>query len=302
MLVSTTELMLRRKLIKNVLKYLLISLFAVAGPAEITESRDVPQKVRPNVILILADDMGPGDLSSFNKGISETPTLDQLMSQSVYFNKAYASSPVCAPSRAALLTGKYPHRTGDVTLNQRRYPELSRIKKSEKTIANIFSENGYTTGLIGKWHSGHGAEYHPLKRGFDEFEGFKGWEVDNSYFEYRLDIQGTYQTFTDEYLTDNLTQRAIGFVERHQNEQFFLHLAHYAPHRPLSAPRELIQKFEDQGIDKNTATIYAMIQVMDSGIGELLKVVQNLGIAKNTIIIFSSDNGPDPIPGDRFNI
>lgn len=284
------------------LRSLIIMLCLLIGLVRRADTQTLAETDKPNVILILADDMGIGDISYFNDGMSKTPNIDKLIDQSVYFNKAYAGSPVCAPSRAALLTGRYPHRTGDVTLNQRRYPELTRIKKDEKTIANIFRTNGYETGLVGKWHSGHGAEYHPLKRGFDEFVGFKGWEVSESYFDYRLDIQGTYQTFTNEYLTDNLTRRSIDFVQRHQDGPFFLHLAHYAPHRPLSAPKELIEKYLDRGLDENTAIIYAMIEVMDSGIGELVKELENLGINDNTIIIFSSDNGPDPIPGERYNM
>lgn len=264
-----------------------------------TSDTKIPE--HPNVILILADDMGAGDISAFNKGLTNTPTLDSLVNQSIYFNQAYAGSPVCAPSRAALLTGRYPHRTGSVTLNQRRYPDLTRIDKGETTIANIFSDNGYVTGLVGKWHSGHGEEYHPLNRGFHEFTGFKGWEVSDSYFNYELDIQGTYQTFTNDYLTDHLTRRAIDFVRRHRDESFFLHLAHYAPHRPLSAPKEKIDKYLEKGFNEDTATIYAMIEIMDTGIGTLLDELEKLDIRKKTIVIFASDNGPDPLTGDRYN-
>lgn len=257
---------------------------------------------RPNVILILADDMAVGDLSSFNGGISKTPSLDRLIDEGIYFNNAYAGSAVCSPSRAALMTGKYPHRTGSVTLNMRRYPELTRIAKDEVTIGNIFQENGYRTGIIGKWHNGLGEEYHPLQRGFDEFEGFVGFNVSGSYFEYSLDVQGTYHDVKDKYLTEDLTQRAINFVNRHEDSPFFLLLTHYAPHRPLSAPDELIQNYLDQGLDNNTATIYAMIEVMDRGIGDLVTELQDLGIDDETLLIFTSDNGPDPIPGERFNV
>lgn len=256
---------------------------------------------RPNVILILADDMGIGDLSSFNGGISKTPSLDRLIEEGVYFNNAYAGSAVCSPSRAALMTGRYPHRTGSVTLNMQRYPGLTRIAKNETTIGNIFQDNGYQTGLIGKWHNGLGEEYHPLQRGFDEFEGFVGFNISESYFEYSLDVQGTYHGVKDKYLTEDLTQRAKNFVNRHKDSPFFLLLTHYAPHRPLSAPEEFVQNYVDQGLDKNTATIYAMIEVMDRGIGELVTELKDLGIDNETLLIFTSDNGPDPIPGKRFN-
>lgn len=256
---------------------------------------------RPNVILILADDMGYGDISAFNGGLNSTPTLDKLSKESVFFTQAYSGSPVCTPSRAALLTGRYPHRTGAITLNMELFPELTRIHEDEITIADVFSTNGYATGLIGKWHSGDGEEYHPMRRGFQEFEGFKGYDVPKNYFNYKLDINGQYQEISNNYLTENLTQRAIGFVNRHKNEPFFLHLAHYAPHRPLSAPKALIDSYLKKGFDQNTATVYAMIEIMDKGIGDLISELQRLRIRNNTIIIFASDNGPDPIVGPRFN-
>lgn len=255
----------------------------------------------PNVILILADDLAIGDLSFFNGGLSRTPRLDQLLRESVYFDRAYAGSPVCAPSRAALLTGRYPHRTGSVTLNQRKFPELTRLHLDEITIADRFSASGYATGLVGKWHSGPGKDYHPLKRGFDEYVGFnESWDV-KTYFNYRLDIQGKYQGFDGPYMTDELTRRAINFVRRHRDQPFFLHLAHYAPHRPLSAPQQLIERYVEKGLNEKTATVYAMIEVMDTGIGLLLDELDRLGLDRKTLVIFASDNGPDPLVGERFN-
>lgn len=259
------------------------------------------QNESPNVILILADDMGWGDIASFNGGLNKTPNLDKLLEESVYFSHAYSGSPVCTPSRAALLTGRYPHRTGAITLNMERFPRHTRIHKDEVTIADVFSKNGYVTGLIGKWHSGDGPNYHPMKRGFQEFEGFKGYDVTTDYFNYKLDINGHYQSFTNEYLTDNLTDRAVNFLQRHQNDPFFLHLAHYAPHRPLSAPKKLVDFYLKKGFNKNTSTVYAMIEIMDKGIGKLLSKLDELGIRNNTLIIFASDNGPDPIVGPRYN-
>ncbi len=256
---------------------------------------------RPNVILILADDMAIGDLSLFNEGRSRTPRLDALIGESVYFENAYSGSPVCAPSRAALLTGRFPHRTGSVTLNQIKYPELTRLHLDETTIADVFSANGYATGLVGKWHSGPGAEYHPLKRGFDEYTGFNDSTDIKTYFKYQLDIQGEYKPFEGPNLTDVFTERAIDFVKRNKEKPFFLHLAHYAPHRPLSAPQELIDYYLGKGLPEKTATVYAMVEVMDKGIGQLLDELDALGIAEKTLVFFASDNGPDPLVGDRFN-
>lgn len=255
---------------------------------------------RPNIVLILADDLALGDLASRNGGISRTPNLERLQSESVRLTQAYSASCVCAPARAALLTGRYPHRTGVVTLNMNRYPDLTRLKRDETTIADVLGANGYATGLIGKWHCGHGSEYHPLKRGFQEFEGFSGSQ-DLSYFRYTLDVGGREVLVDDQYLTEDLTRRAIAFVRRHAERPFFLHLAHYAPHRPLEAPADLIQFYRNRGLDESTATIYAMIEVLDRGIGELLQELERRNLSRRTLVIFASDNGPDPIPGQRFN-
>jgi arylsulfatase A-like enzyme len=278
----------------------LIVLLILSG-CNVSRENSKNQTDKPNVILILADDMGVGDLAKFNGGINKTPNMDNLLTQGVYFNQAYSAAPVCAPSRAGLLTGHYPHRTGCITLNMKRFPELSRIKLEESTMANYFHENGYATGLIGKWHSGIGEDYHPMKRGFDEFEGFITGASIESYFEYTLNIMGKTQQFNDKYLTDDLTQRAINFVRAHKDEPFFLHLAHYAPHRPLSAPDSIVNQYLEQGFNKNTATIYAMIEIMDIGMGKLLEELDKLNLRKNTIVIITSDNGPDPITGERYN-
>lgn len=258
------------------------------------------RKNHPNVILILADDMGMGDLACLNGGKTRTPNLDRLVEESVWFSQAYSASPVCAPARAALLTGKYPHQTDCITLNMRRYPEFTRMDKDLATLGDVFVENGYATGLIGKWHCGIGEGYHPNDRGFQEFEGFRGYMVP-SYFDYQLDINGSIREFDDQYLTNDITRRAIDFVTRHQDEPFFLHLAHYAPHRPIEAPQERVDHYLDKGFDENTATIYAMIEIMDRGIGKLIKKLDSLDIRENTLIVFSSDNGPDPLAGERYN-
>lgn len=258
------------------------------------------QSKKPNVILILADDMGLGDLSALNGGLNKTPFLDQLMKESVWFTAAYSGSAVCAPSRAALLTGQYPHKTGVVSLEQKVYPSLTSLSKKVVTLADLFLQNGYKTGLVGKWHLGLGEAYHPMKRGFKEFTGFIG--APSSYFDYKLDFNGTIKKITGEYLTEQFTRSAIEFIQKHKSEPFFLHLAHYAPHRPLEAPSKIVEAYLDKGFNKNTATIYAMIEIMDQGIGAVLKELDRLRIAENTIVIFCSDNGPDPLTGERFNL
>lgn len=267
-------------------------------------SSEIPRAVAeqsPNVILILADDMAPGDFASANGGKSRTLHLDRLASQSVWFEQACSASCVCAPARAALLTGRYPHRTGVVTLNMNRYPKLTRLRHDESTIAEVLQANGYATGLVGKWHCGQGDAFGPRTHGFNEFEGFSGSQ-NLSYFRYTLTVNEQRVDVADKYLTDDLSQRAIGFVRRHRDQPFFLHLAHYAPHRPLEAPADRVAFFRKQGLPEETATIYAMIEAMDRGIGKLLNELDRLKLSERTVVIFASDNGPDPLTGQRFNL
>ena len=245
---------------------------------------------KPNVILILADDMGYGDMSRHNGGLSETPVLDAFAENSICFSQHYAASPVCNPSRACLLTGRYAHRTGSIDT----YDHLGgeRISVRERTMADVFKYNGYATSLVGKWHNGTiGAEYHPNRRGFDEFFGFRGgWQY---YFEPRLERNGQVLRPTGKYVTDVYTDEAIDFVTRKQKEPFFLHLAYNCPHFPLEAPESDIAPFCGKGFTPAVETLYAMLRNMDRNIGRLFTALQQLGLEENTIVLFSSDNGPD---------
>lgn len=257
---------------------------------------------KPNVILIMADDMGIGDLSFLNNGLTNTPSLHKLKNESVFFTNAYSSSAVCAPARAALLTGMYPHRTGVVSLNSEKFPKLTRIKKQIPTLANAFKQNGYKTGLIGKWHTGVGEDYHPLQRGFDIFEGWLQAKQIPTYFNYTLESNGSQVHQSNKYLTRDLSERAINFIHKNKEHPFFLHLAHYAPHRPIGAPEAYIKKYRKKGFDNQTATVYAMIEIVDETIGKLLLELKKLNLEENTIVIFTSDNGPDPMVQKRFNL
>ena len=249
------------------------------------------QLEHPNIIFILADDMGYGDMSLFNGGLSQTPVLDSLAGQGVCLTQHYAASPVCNPSRACLLTGRYPHRTGSIDTYDHLGSE--RLALRERTIADALKQAGYATGLVGKWHNGSiGAEYHPTRRGFDEFFGFRGgWQY---YFEPRLERDGQRFRPTGRYLTDMLTDEAIDFVTRHKKEPFFLHLAYNCPHFPLEAPAEDIAPFAQSGrFTPAVSKLYGMIRNMDRNIGRLLESLRALGLEDNTIVVFTSDNGPD---------
>ncbi|HCE46353.1 MAG TPA: arylsulfatase [Lentisphaeria bacterium] len=248
-------------------------------------------KTKPNIIFMLADDMGYGDMSKFNGGLSQTPVLDSLADEGICLTQHYAASPVCNPSRASLLTGRYPHRTGSIDTFDHLGGE--RLSLRERTIADILKNSGYSTGLVGKFHNGTiGDEYHPNRRGFDEFFGFRGgWQY---YFEPRIECNGTRVGNDGKYLTDLLTDKAIDFVTRHKSEPFFLHLAYNCPHFPIEAPEEDISPFTGSGkFNKGVSTLYGMIRNMDRNIGRLLEELKRLGLSDNTIVMFTSDNGPD---------
>jgi len=245
---------------------------------------------RPNVVFILADDMGYGDFSAFNGGLSSTPTLDALIGESVCLTQQYTASPVCNPSRAALMTGRYPHRTGSIdTLEWRG---LERLALRETTLADVLKHAGYATGLVGKWHLGaFDPRYHPNTRGFDEAVCFRGGMHD--YYQWRLDINDTVQRADGRYLTDVFTDEAVRFIERHRAEPFFLHLTYNAPHTPLQAPEEDIRPFAETGrFTHGVSTIYGMIRRLDQGVAAVLQVLRQHGLEDNTIVIFTSDNGP----------
>ncbi len=245
---------------------------------------------RPNIVLIVADDMGYGDFGCFNGGLSQTPVLDALAAQGVCLTQHYSASPVCAPARAGLLTGRYPHRTGALdTLEMRG---LDRLALRERTIADLLRAAGYATGLAGKWHNGAlDARYHPNQRGFDEFAGFSGgW---SPYVDYRLDRNGAITKSDGRYMTDALTDEAVAFIERHRSGPFFLTLAYSAPHYPFHALEDDLAPFRDSGAFTSAVShIYGMIRRMDRGVGRVLDALARWSLGEQTIVLFTSDNGP----------
>lgn len=247
-------------------------------------------KRRPNIVQILVDDMGYGDFGVFGDGSVQTPALDQLATDGICFTHHYSASAVCAPARATLMTGRYPHRTGAIDTLEGR--GLDRLALRETTIADLLKASGYATGLIGKWHLGAlDPRYHPNARGFDEFVGFRGGWSD--YYQWRLDYNGTFHKTDGRYLTDVFTEEAVEFIRRHQREPFFLHLAYNAPHFPFQAPEEDVKPFRETGkFTTALSTLYAMIQRMDKGVARILDELDRLGLRENTLVFFTSDNGP----------
>lgn len=246
---------------------------------------------KPNVLLILSDDQGYGDLSCHGNPHLQTPHLDRLASQSTAFTRFYVS-PVCAPTRASLLTGRYNVRTGvhGVTAGKETMPA------EETTVAEAFRAAGYRTALIGKWHLGEAWPNVPHAQGFETFIGMRNGHW-NDYFDAPIEKNGQPYTATG-YIADALTNEAIGYLRQHRAEPFFLYLAYNTPHTPYQVEDRYWKKFADRGMPTALAAIYGMVENLDENIGRLLAAVAELGLAEETIVIFLTDNGPN---GERFN-
>jgi arylsulfatase A len=243
-----------------------------------------------NVLVILADDQGYGDLGCCGNPHMDTPHLDALADSGVLFTQHYAASAMCAPSRAGLLGGRYPHRTGALDVSENRGHD--RISLDVPTIADAFRRAGYATGMAGKWHNGAmDRRFHPTHRGFDEFTGFCAGIM--RYWDWIIEKGGVHVRSDGRYLTDVFTEEAVDFVHRHSREPFFYYLAYNAPHQPLEAPDEDIEHFRAMGkFTDAVCRLYAMLRRMDAGIGRVLDALREEGVLENTIILFTSDNGP----------
>lgn len=246
---------------------------------------------RPNIVLILTDDQGWGDLGTHGNEIIATPTLDRLAEQSVRLDRFYVS-PVCAPTRAALLTGRYPERTGVAGVTSR----LEVMRSGETTMAEVFRDAGYATGCFGKWHNGAQMPLHPNGQGFDEFFGFCGGHF-NLYDDPLLQRNGI-PVQTKGYITDILTDAAIEFVKEKREEPFFCYVPFNAPHGPFQVRQDLFDKYNTGDISEKTAAVYAMVENIDGNIERLLKTLDETDQTARTIVIFLTDNGPN---GKRFN-
>jgi arylsulfatase A len=246
---------------------------------------------KPNVVLIMTDDQGYGDFSLRKNPYVATPNLDRLAQQSVEFTR-FSVSPVCAPTRAALLTGRYPLRTGVHGVTKGR----ETMRMNEVTLGNVFQNAGYKTSLVGKWHLGENYPYVPHARGFDEFTGMRlgHW---NWYFDPPLERNGKPEQFRG-YINDVLTSEAIGFVDRNQRDPFFLYLAYNTPHAPYQVEDKYFNRFAGRGLSIEDQTVYGMVANLDDNIGRLLAHLQRRNLASDTIVMFLCDNGPQT---DRYN-
>jgi arylsulfatase A-like enzyme len=255
----------------------------------------LPPVRRPNIILIVIDDLGYADLGCQGAKDVLTPHIDSLAPNGVRFTDGYVCSPVCFPSRCGMLTGRYPQRYG-VEFNPIFHdpdPAFA-LPLTERTLADLLHDHGYATAAIGKWHLGSHPAHHPLRRGFDEFFGFLGGS--RSYLQNSRDtstplLRGTRAVDEPEYLTDAFTREAVAFIERHQRRPFFLHVAYNALHVPLELPpRIYLDRFRH--IDEEKRRIYAaMLAAVDDGVGDILNTLRFASIEDDTLIFFISDNG-----------
>jgi arylsulfatase A len=238
--------------------------------------------IKPNIIVIFADDLGYGDIGVYGAQNIKTPNIDRMAAEGAMFDQFYSASPVCTPSRAALLTGRYPIRQG---IHGVFHPEsFEGLDPDEITIAEMLKDIGYTTGLVGKWHLGHHEKYMPWNQGFDEFFGVPYSNDMGGLFYFRnRDI--LLEKIDQRYMTRTYTEEALKFIDQHQQQPFFLYLAHNMPHVPIYASPE----FEG----KSEAGLYGdVIQELDWSTGQVLDRLDKLGLSDNTLVIFTSDNGP----------
>jgi arylsulfatase A-like enzyme len=308
------------------------------------------QQSLPNVVLIIADDLGYSDLSSYGNAYIHTPNIDKLGKEGIRFSKGYTTAPICGPSRAAILTGRYQQRYGNEFMgydkldpeflrNLRRHYESERklepglkelrphllidhsnfnkgLPASEITIAQLLKQRGYSTGLVGKWNVGNGEGFYPFQRGYDysyHFEGALTRYVDDPvdtsrYINQHLPWafselpawvhrygstairEGTNEVKDTGYLTFSFAHKAEEFIERNKSNPFFLTLAFNAPHDPFQVPKEYFNRI--QGVTDTVKRVYyGMIEALDDAVGMVLQKLQTLGLDKNTLVIFLSDNG-----------
>ncbi len=310
---------------------LVTAILATASVVHAQASADAP---KPNVVIVFVDDLGWKDLGCYGSSLYETPNIDQLAGQGAVFSRAYSSCNICSPTRASLLTGKYPQRVGFTSWLNPDQPSGANsaetyLPPSETTIGEALQHAGYRTGYIGKWHVGSEEVGMPKAHGFDWQMATAKHGLPSSYFHpYKgkrasADVPDLEDGKPGDYLTDVLTDKGIGFIRDTVDEgkqPFFLILGHYAVHTPIQAPEELVEKYEakkkrlygdtplkmiPERFDREVPArqqnpIYAaMIENLDTNTGKVITVLDELGVTKDTIIVFTSDNGGSCMPASR---
>jgi arylsulfatase A len=278
----------------------------IAGSLGVSSSLAQQRRAGLNVILILVDDMGATDLACYGSRFYETPNIDKLAASGMRFTQAYSACTVCSPSRAAILTGKYParlHITDWIAGHSYPWARLrppawtQHLPLEERTIAEALKPAGYTSASIGKWHltppSGDQAAFYPDRQGFDKNFGGTHRGQPPSYFSpYRI------ETLKDgppgEYLTDREQAEASRFIEENKDRPFFVYMPHHTVHTPIQAKKELIEKYRrkaNENAPQHNAAYAAMIESLDENVGRLMETLERTGVADRTVIIFTGDNG-----------
>jgi arylsulfatase A-like enzyme len=265
---------------------------------------------QPNIIVILIDDYGARDLGCYGSSYYETPNIDRLAGEGVRFTNGYAACPVCSPTRASIMTGKYPARLHltDWIPGRRQWPasKLLRLEfeqqlpLAEITLAEALRPAGYVSASIGKWHLGD-TGFLPTEQGFSiNVAGTRGGSP-RTYFA-PFNIPGTEDAEPGEYLSEYLTRRAEGFMEANRDKPFFLYLPHFSVHLPLGGPKELIPKYQAKANPQGHAEYGAMVEAMDKSVGRLMKKLDDLKLAGDTLVFFLADNGGLRYEGSRKDL
>lgn len=281
-----------------------LSIVSLAGFGNLASAQD--KKDKPNIIFILADDLGYADLSVYGQTDYQTPNLDRLAHQGIRFTQAYANSAVCSATRFGLITGRYQYRLrGGLEEPIAGASDTIGLPPTHPTLPSLLKKNGYTTALFGKWHLGFLPKFSPIKSGYDQFFGNYGGAID--YFTHKSNgnkedlFEGEVPVHKVGYYTDLLADRAVEYIGKQAPEKpFFLSLHFTAPHWPWEGPndeatsREIKDLFHYDG--GSLATYGKMVATLDAAVGRVLRSLEESGLAKNTIVVFTSDNG-----GERFS-
>lgn len=290
------------------MKILCVRVFVTVITACFAASTLAADRARPNVIVILGDDMGFADVGVHGCRDIPTPNLDQFAAAGVRCTNGYVSGPYCSPTRAGLMTGRYQTRFGHEfnPSGKKRRGQVGEqappagLPLTETTIADHFKKAGYTTGIVGKWHLGNANKFHPMKRGFDEFFGFLGGA--HSYFPGpgKSILRGHDRIQEPAYLTDAFGREAAAFIDRHADEPFFLYLAFNAVHTPMHANDERLEKFK-QIQDTKRRTYAAMMSALDDAVGTVVAKLRDENLENDTLVFFCNDNGGPTMPGTTIN-
>ncbi|MDE2681876.1 MAG: sulfatase-like hydrolase/transferase [Verrucomicrobiota bacterium] len=264
---------------------------------------------QPNIVFILADDMGYGDLGCYGHPRAKTPVIDRLAKDGVRFTQHYSNGTECSPTRTALLTGRYQQRAGGLecaigTGNVGRYDDAIRLAAERQlglpakqvVLPSALKRAGYACGVFGKWHLGYEPQFNPIEYGWDEFFGYMGGNV--HYFNHRetsdlhVLFRGRLPVHAEGYMTHLITDHSIAFIERHKAKPFFLYVSHESPHFPFQGPKDAKKRVDKSNWMTPDADAYvAMLEDLDSEVGRVLAALKKHGLEKNTLVIFVSDNG-----------